>query len=371
MTTYTYNLRNSVVTLHVNGSSVILTLNDQVYHTMYDCNVEHIDKVYYDLMIWILFYGLGENQLEFPGIETPVCKDRILTTDWDKILCSYSGGADSTALMIMFQDQNITPVYLKRLYNDVYTQNQLNAVSAFGSVIVDTDFELIRTQYGKTHGFNIGIGYCCLLFPLIPILKAGYIVFGAIMEGIALSYGDTFKYTQYITARMTHIFNTLKQYGIKLSLPLAGLSEVHTSRIVEDSPYKDIACSCHVQMQGNKCLECYKCFRKEGILGRQIKVTPRLLKKLTTAPLSAATATIYGIQHAHYQDAFFIRYKYIPTDWINRYDPLLTSLFNPEEINDLMLEIFRKYNIVQFTKHDLVSIQKFCDDINNADLYKE
>jgi len=369
MKIYTYNLRQNQIVLTLVENKVLLQLKDQIYTSVYPCSIEHVQRTYFDLMIWILFYGFDENVLDNNGNEIPTSYGTKISTGWDKILLSYSGGVDSTALLLMMENLDVTPVYLKRSYDDIYCQNQIEAIKAFNSKIIETDFELIRKQYGKSHGFNIGIGYCCLLIPLIPILQAKYITFGAIMEGVALSYDTSYKYITRIGSRFAHIFKVLKNYDIEISLPMAGLSEVHTSRIVEYSSYKYVACSCHVQMDGNKCMKCYKCFRKEAILGRQIEVSDILYKKLRIKPLAAAPATIYGIQKAKYQGGLWDRYKSIPTDWVNYYDRILTEQYNPEEICTIITGLFRSYDIGQITALDRESIELFCDCINDDKLY--
>lgn len=369
MEKYIYNLKKNNVELIVSGTKLILNAHNKSYYSIYEYNIEYVPKTYYDLLVWILFYGLGENETDYNGNEIPECNE-IITNNYKGVLCSYSGGADSTALLLMLNFLNITPVYLNRVYNKTYTQNQQKIVNYFGSMVIDTNFELIRTNYEKPHGFNIGIGYCCLLFPLIPLMKAKYIMFGGILEGIAYPKGLPFRYENKITPVMNHIFTFLKHYNIYLSIPLAGISEVNTTKIVNNSTCKELACSCHVEIENNKCYNCYKCFRKEGILGNKIAVSPNIFKKLQIKPLAAASSTIYGIQHANYTDAFFERYKQIPTEWLERYDPVLTDEYNPPEISKIIKLIFDNYSINQYTAEDLLLIKEFCNYINNDNLYK-
>jgi len=348
MKVYTYNNK---IKLTVHQSQLNITIGDRSFNALFpkfEIDLTKTPKGFFDLMMYILFYGLESIDITKTSIETT----------GDEKITSYSGGADSTALL--FAHDGI-PVHIYRVYDYVYGEMQLNAVKNVGAMLINTDFELIRTLYGKPHGFNVGVGYGCLYMPLLHHLGANKLQFGVVFDDLAFNFGNPFSYNNDFTnTRLYKIRETLNRFGIDITLPLAGYSEVLTTQIADFSgiPYT----SCHVGIGVRHCNECIKCFRKQGAKGKQLDLTAQPLKKrvhnlLTKYPLKMAAVTVYAIQKAGYG---FDMYNNIDVSFCERVNRTITKTFYKDE---------SKYFDWQ-TPEDLENIKKFVDFINDKRLYR-
>lgn len=334
--------------LKVNENILTLEIDRHRFMAMYPrtFNLEMVEKGYFDLLMFILFYGIED---------IDISKTLINVYGNEKIV-SYSGGADSTAVLDKFGG---IPVHVLRYWSGDYEQRQIRAVINVSGINIPTDFEKVRELYTDKTGFNIGIGYTCLFFPIMPMLKADTIYFGVVFDDISFYYGDIFKYTSdFSTSRTYKIIQAIKKLGIKIQFPMAGYSEVLTTRIADAGRIKNYS-SCNVPGTTDKCLNCYKCFRKEAIRGNQIdfKYNPKLFLKvqkiLGKFPLKMASSTIYGIQHAGYN---FDVFKNIDVSFLDRVNPhAQQAFFNGDKLPDFEWQ----------TDEDMIRIKEFVKFIND------
>jgi hypothetical protein len=219
--------------------------------------------------------------------------------------------------------------------------------------------------YLGKQGFNVGIGYGALYLPILEILNCDTIYFGVVFDDLGFYYSKPFKFNGEIKNSNFHkINNILNDFGIKIRFPLAGYSEVLTTKIAEESEIKNFS-SCHTFGEKSNCNVCYKCFRKQGIRGRKIDLTDKkIYEKITNTlkkePLKMASSTIWAIQNVGYKGTFFSRYYDIDVSWCER----VNSYYNDEfGVNHQPQFAFQ-------TKDDIESINKFVDFINSEKLYK-
>jgi len=298
--------------LRVEQSRLTLQISERIFTAEYPSIVrlDQVEKGYFDLMMHLLFYDLENIDLSNTSIKTT----------GNKKIVSYSGGADSTAVLLKFGG---IPVHILRYWSSDYEQRQIRAVINSGGINISTDFEKIRTMYlGENKiGFNVGIGYGSMYFPMMQAMNANTIYFGVIFDDISFYYGKVFKYvTDFTNTRTYKLIQTYKSLGINIEFPMAGYSEVISTRIADSGSILNFS-SCNTAGKGDKCLNCYKCFRKEAIRGKKINFdsNPGLLLRikniLAKHPLKMASSTIYGIQAAGYNYEVF---KNIDVSFLDR-----------------------------------------------------
>ena len=79
--------------------------------------------------------------------------------------------------------------------------------------------------------------------------------------------------------------------------PVAGCSEIINLEIVKLSGYEGWAQSClRSKKEGEVCGRCWKCFRKNSLLGIPFEYTGEIEKFLQKRPLKQAVSTLYAIQ---------------------------------------------------------------------------
>ena len=318
----------------------------------YDKKLTDVNPKLFELMVWLLLYNLDTIEFSEPY--------KVKKTN--KHLVSYSGGADSTALLSMFGG---IPIHILRSYNKDYENRQIRACNNVNSKNIETDFELVRKIYTDKQGFNVGIGYAALYFPILELLGLDTIYFGVVFDDLAFNYGETLKFNGDLKNSNFHrINNHLKNYDISIRFPLAGYSEVLTTKIADESKISNFS-SCHTIGNEDSCGVCYKCFRKQGIRGKKISLKDKktygnITKILDKKPIKMASSTIYGIQKANYQGNYFSKFYNVDVSWCDRVNKYYNDEFGIGHIS--------KYEFQ--TEHDLQMINQFVDFINNDKLYK-
>lgn len=374
----TYSMQKSKVYVTLIGNALHMTVGEDFYYAYYPEDIEEADEQLINLMVWILFWGLGESPTETIGgtvIDLPFRTDYKIH-DNQRIALGFSGGVDSTAIYSTIKDMIPVLFHLHRDYQPLYGRNQMNVVGETGSLVISTNFEQLPMRYGRKKGFPIGIGYAALIMPLINIYGIRYVTFGTIFDDTGFWYSTPFRYNgRSYPGRLDHIRKIFSSFNIELVFLFAGISEVLTTKMVVGGEYKDVACSCHTEnMTGNFCLKCYKCFRKKGILGEQVdlsdtKYRNELFKIFRHKPLKMASSCIYGIQKAKYDIPEFDRFMDIDVSFLDRYNRVMMKRFNTEGSYSFMTKLFAKMGLQHQTGEDFEKINEFVNRINDDNLY--
>ena len=177
---------------------------------------------------------------------------------------AFSGGVDSTAALSIMPHSTI-PIFLDRplrgssLYNKDAAYQSCLEVSRLGydMKIIESDLEYVRDPVG----FPVDVANSVPAILMADYLRLDSIAFGTIMEA---SYGVGHKqFRDYPNGNhYTHVGGMFAAAGIPFNLPVAGISEVGTSIIVEKSSLGFVAQSCIRGSWGSPCKNCWKCFRK-------------------------------------------------------------------------------------------------------------
>lgn len=331
-----YALKKNVVKVTLDDDFFYVNVHGKTYYAKYDFNIESTPDHHVDLMVYYMFYGYGENKTakvidhhyeyksltpslgtEYVEVDVPSFElgDQIIdspklhpeplfTESGTNKIIMYSGGYDSTCLKVLFPE--LPSVYLCRDYDPQYKKNQEEAIDHCGAHVVVNNIEKIREEYlgVDRHGFNVGNGYASLIIPYLTKYNANEIICGAVFDDVAFCYdkkvGDVMINLPSNNTSYTNAAHWSKRAGIKVSYPIAGLSEVWTSRIVNNSEYADKASSCHSLSDSNNCGLCYKCLRKLPVINRSNRINSSVirmgLRKLETKPIKMAVSTVFGMQ---------------------------------------------------------------------------
>jgi len=200
---------------------------------------------------------------------------------------TFSGGIDSTAAAILLPE-NTHLFYFDRLIPKKGIKTQLNqeaayyacdSMAALGRPVhkIKTDMQYVR----KPVGFN------SYLADAVPaILLADYYGFDSVGHGQTLEIGYQIGHLGYKDCKETEVgdpwFRLLRAVDLTYTLPTIGLSEVMTTRIVNQSSYHEFAQACSRGKIKQPCMNCFKCFRKsllEKVMTNQT-ISDRFLDKL-------------------------------------------------------------------------------------------
>ena len=222
---------------------------------------------------------------------------------------AFSGGADSTAALIVMPGNTI-PVFMNRPMskNSIYDSDaplkncELLKQMGYDVKIVNCDLEYLRDPVG----FPSDIAHAIPLILLAERLGLGSIAFGTILES-AYGIGHR-KFIDYPKgSHMRFYGGLLAAVGLEISLPVGGVSEIGTSKIVESSPLGICSQSCIRGKRGSPCLRCWKCFRKEMVtlaqfpdrnvdLKTMMRNSSEVQIRLSAFPISHENVVTYSIQ---------------------------------------------------------------------------
>ena len=274
---------------------------------------------------------------------------------------AFSGGADSTAALAVMPG-NTVPVFMNRPMreNSMYDSDapikncELLRQIGYDVRIIDSDLEFLREPVG----FPSDLAHAIPLILLSGEMGIGSIAFGTILES---AYGIGHEhYIDYPNGSHRRFYGTLlSAAGLDISLPVGGVSEVGTARIVEASPLIDLAQSCIRGKKGTPCMMCLKCFRKELLslalnpdreidLSKMMRNSSEVQIRLSSYPISHENVVTYSIQRIDVSKYPFLRYLR------NRLDTgqnlkLLDSWYSPSQ--ELVPESYRLSVVEKITRY--------------------
>ena len=177
---------------------------------------------------------------------------------------AFSGGVDSTAALSLLPHSTI-PIFLDRPLKGKSAYNKDAAINSclelrrlqYNVQMIECDLEYIREPVG----FPVDVVNSVPGILLADYLKLDSIAFGTIMEA---SYRIGHKlYKDYPRGNhYRHWGGIFSAAGIPINYPVAGISEIGTSIIVDKSPIGYVAQSCMRGVWKEPCRNCWKCFRK-------------------------------------------------------------------------------------------------------------
>ena len=243
---------------------------------------------------------------------------------------AFSAGTDSTAAAFIMP-QNTILGYHRRNFESILDHRNADRLlehmkKARGKTIVDisSNHELIRTYAFKQIGFSSDFACATHLILLADHFDIGALAFGMPLDNTWLMKGRIFRdftetpYFKYWTERFLNA-------GIELFLPLAGISEAGAMIICQNEQIIPFLNSCLRGDGINGCGKCWKCFHKNGPLGRPFDLKAKEIQIfLHRKPLPTATHALWALQQLKLQSEVPELSNLLETDlswWTSYYPP--------------------------------------------------
>lgn len=229
---------------------------------------------------------------------------------------AFSGGVDSCAALFLMP-KNSVPIFLKRsgpnvsedqVYRADAALHTCHAVSKAGydTRILGTNLELVRDPIG----FPVDWANSAPSVLHADQLKLRSIAFGTVAESAFFLGHNHFSdpKSRVIYKAWAPLFDAV---GLPICLPVAGLSEVATSRLAIECLPEWFPQSCVRGQVGQPCMMCFKCFRKT-LLEARITGKEVPLKHFDIAKKSREVARRLLAQPIHHEDglAYSVHGKY-------------------------------------------------------------
>ncbi|MDA8557038.1 DUF6395 domain-containing protein [Candidatus Poseidoniales archaeon] len=251
---------------------------------------------------------------------------------------SYSGGVDSTAAMILMPEETLLAYHERNftsMLNHSLPHSTFDAIEErTGRTVlrIPSNHEKIRTHYGLKNGFSTANAASVHLILLADYLDLSGIAFGTPIDNTWLQKGS--KYRDFESSHYWEYWGSkFRIAGLKYILPINHISEAGAISICKQSQFVDVVNSCLRGSDDRWCGKCWKCFHKNGPLGR--KITPRS-KEITTflhdTPLRTAQHALWAIKYLRLEDHVPHLKPYIENDlswWEKAYSPGLELIDEP------------------------------------------
>ena len=235
----------------------------------------------------------------YPSTKTGFDKTRPKGTE---VSLSFSAGIDSTAAMLVMPETTVLG-YHRRSFDTILDHRNADRLLRYlrnqGKSIVDvsSNHELIRTYHNKQVGFSSDFASSTHIILLADFLDIRAIGFGTPIDNTYLWKGRKYrdfaetKYYNYWTERFL-------EAGIDLLFPIASISEGGALEIIKQSPISNLVNSC---LRGNGmkgCGRCWKCFHKNGPLGREFELNSSEIQMfLQRDKIPTTTHVLWAIQY--------------------------------------------------------------------------
>jgi hypothetical protein len=221
---------------------------------------------------------------------------------------SFSAGSDSTAAALVMPSHTLLG-YHRRSFESILDHRNarrlidyLNNTREREVVQIESNHELIRTHHGKPGGFSSDFACAVHLILLADHFGLGAIGFGMPLDNTYLWKGRKFRrfeetdYYIYWTKRFADA-------GLDLLFPIASISEAGALMVVKKSPWLEHLNSCMRGDGKQGCGRCWKCFHKNGPLGRPFDINAREIQTfLNKRPMPTATHALWALQKMRHED---------------------------------------------------------------------
>ena len=233
---------------------------------------------------------------------------------------AFSAGVDSTAAMCLMPDRTLLFYHERSGIDSIMNHENANRfithlIEEEGRPVirVKSNHEISRTLGGKSPGFTTD--YACAVH---VILLADHYDLDSIATGMPLENSYLFHGQKYRDFATTHFWEKhselFESIGLPIYQPVMGCSELVNRRIVDQYGYGGFAQSCLRASAGTTCGKCWKCFRKNTLIGKPYQMSKEISTFLSKKPLKMAASTIYSIQKLRDKgsaDAILSEYEHI------------------------------------------------------------
>ena len=215
---------------------------------------------------------------------------------------AFSAGVDSTAAMCLMPDRTLLFYHERSGIESIMNHENANRfinhlIEEVGRPVVrvKSNHEISRTLGGKSPGF--ATDYACAVH---VIILADHYDLDSIATGMPLENSFLYHGQKFRDFKETHFWRKhskiFESIGLPIYQPVMGCSELVNRQIVDSFGYGGFAQSCLRAQAGKSCGKCWKCFRKNTLIGKPFTMSNEISTFLTKKPLKMAASTIYSIQ---------------------------------------------------------------------------
>jgi len=252
--------------------------------------------------------GLAAETLLYPWESTTRASFAANRPMGERASLSFSAGTDSTAAALIMPDETLLG-YHQRSFDSMLdhrnAQRLIDHLSTSGErevLQIESNHELIRTHHGKPVGFSSDFACAVHLILLADHFDLGAIGFGMPIDNTYLWKGRKFRKfeeTQYYT----YWTKRFAQAGLDLLFPISSISEAGALMVVKASLWLEHLNSCMRGDGKQGCGRCWKCFHKNGPLGRPFDIKAHEIQTyLNKRPMPTATHALWALQTMGHQD---------------------------------------------------------------------
>lgn len=263
---------------------------------------------------------------------------------------SYSGGIDSTAAAALLPEDTILS-YHRRSFPSSLNHGIVDRLFErwklkFGRTVlqVPSNHELIRSSMGLPVGFSSDFAAGVHLILLSDTFDLGILAFGTPIDNTWLEKGSKFR----DFSSSPYWIRWKRQFanaGLHLEFPINHISEGGAMKVCQITEFIDYVNSC---LRGNGlkgCGKCWKCFNKNGPLGRKIDFESYEIQTfLHRIPMPTAMHALWSIHVQNLEHKFLHLQSVLQQsfDWWEKYYPPGLDLIG-EYWRDGIEENTRKY----------------------------
>ena len=285
---------------------------------------------------------------------------------------AFSAGVDSTAAMCLMPDRTLLFYHERSGIDSIMNHENANRfinhlIEEEGRPVirVKSNHEISRTIDGKSPGFTTD--YACAVH---VILLADHFGLDSMATGMPLENSYLFHGQKYRDFKETYFWKKhsklFESIGLPIYQPVMGCSELVSRNIVDAFGYGGFAQSCLRAQAGTSCGRCWKCFRKNTLIGKPFTMSNEISTFLAKVPLKMAASTIYSIQNLNKKglaDEILLEHEHIrdliklDVSFLEGYYPPATELI-PEKYKQVTEKLLSKYilemkNIELFESFDV------------------
>jgi len=291
---------------------------------------------------------------------------------------AFSGGVDSTAALALMPSNTVL------LYNertDISGQlDHTNAIRFFDEfekktnrpvIRIRSNHERLRQLKGKSAGFSTD--YACAVQCIILADHFGLdsIATGMPLENSYLFHG--YRYRDFNKSRFWNNYSDIfESVGLPLYQPVAGCSEIINMKISEQEGWSGWAQAClRSSKEGIGCGKCWKCFRKNTMMGLPFSMSNEISTFLSKPTLKQAASTLYSIQQNGTSSEGIIIAKEFP-----HLKPFLAMdldflQFHHESAMELIPEKYRGFTEKKLEQYALPMTNSALAKLKSFDLYSD
>ena len=262
-----------------------------------------------------------------PSTRAPFSETRVMGK---RASLSFSAGTDSTAAALVMPDDTLLGYHHRSFDSMLDHRNaqrlidHLNTSGAREVIQIESNHELIRTHHEKPVGFSSDFACAVHLILLADHMNLGAIGFGMPIDNSFLWKGRKFRQFQE-TEYYTYWTKRFSEAGLDLLLPISSISEAGALMVVKASPWLDHINSCMRGDGTQGCGRCWKCFHKNGPLGRPFDIKAHEIQTfLNKRPMPTATHALWALQTMGHEDELPDLAHLFEKDyswWANIYSP--------------------------------------------------